>query len=45
MLLQYGPNDLNGVNPRFSDQARDQQFEDDYPEGAVRSDCTSPDEL
>ena len=41
MLLQYGPNDLNGDNPHFSDWARNWQYEDDYPEGAIRSDCKS----
>ena len=41
MLLQYGPNDLNGDSPHFSDQARNQQYKDDYPEGAIRSDCES----
>ena len=34
MLLQYGPNDLNGDNPCFSERAYHQQNEADYPEGA-----------
>ena len=34
MLLQYGPNDLNGDNPHFSEQAYHQQNEADYPESA-----------
>ena len=38
MLLQYGPNDLNGDNPHFSDLAKGWQYKDDYPKGAVRSD-------
>ena len=34
MLLQYSPNDLNGDNPHFSEQAHLQQNEADYLEGA-----------
>ena len=38
MLLQYGPNDLNGDNPHFSEQAHQRWYEYDYPEGAHQSD-------
>ena len=38
MLLQYGPNDLNGDNPCFSEQACLQLNQADYPEGADLSD-------
>ena len=38
MLLQYGPNDLNGDNPHFSEQAHQRQYEHDYTEGAHQSD-------
>ena len=38
MLLQYGPNDLNGDNPHFSEWAHLWQNEADYLEGADWSD-------
>ena len=38
MLLQYGPNDLNGDNPCFSEWACQRQYEHDYPEAAHQSD-------
>ena len=38
MLLQYGPNDLNGDNPHFSEWAHLQQNEADYLEGSDQSD-------
>ena len=38
MLLQYGPNDLNGDNPHFSEQAHLWLNEADYPESADQSD-------
>ena len=38
MLLQYGPNDLNGDNPHFSEWAHLWLNEADYPGSADRSD-------
>ena len=38
MLLQYGPNDLNGDNPCFSEWAYHWQNKTDCPEGAHWSD-------
>ena len=38
MLLQYSPNDLNGDNPHFREQAHLWLNEADYPESADQSD-------
>ena len=38
MLLQYSPNELNGDNPHFSEQACLQLNEADYLESADQSD-------
>ena len=38
MLLQYGPCDPNGENPRFSMSARERKTQQNYPAGAQQMD-------